>query len=87
MNTSTEFIKLTITVPRELLEDLKTSVSNVSRYISEAAQERRKKERREQAWKELLAAPATFTDIDDPVKYVEDLRAGDDERLKSMGIW
>jgi post-segregation antitoxin (ccd killing protein) len=87
MNASSEFTKLTITLPRDLLEDLKASVTNLSRYISEATRERRKREKREQAWKELLAAPATFTEIADPVQYIEELRAGDDERLKAMGIW
>ncbi len=63
MNTTSDVIRLSITAPRSLVNDLKAEVDNLSKYITEAIQERRKREQREQAWQELLAAPPTFTEI------------------------
>ena len=86
MNTTSDVIRLSITVPRSLVNDLKTEVNNLSKYITEAIQERRKREQCEKAWQELLAAPPTFTEIDDPVAFISELRAGDEERLKRLGV-
>ncbi len=86
MNTTSDVIRLSITIPRSLVNDLKTDVDNLSKYITEAIQERRKQEQREKAWQELLDAPPTFTEIDDPVAFIRDLRAGDEERLKRLGV-
>ena len=79
-------MRLSITVPRSLVSELKTEVSNLSKYITEAIIERRKREQREKAWQELLTAPPTFTDIDDPIAFIKELRAGDEARMKRLGI-
>lgn len=82
----TEYIKVTLSIPKRIIDDLKDSTNNMSKYVSEAIEEKRLKERREQAWQELLAAPPTHTEIDDPVQYIIDLRKGDDERMKRLGL-
>ncbi len=86
MSTTSDVIRLSITVPRSLVKDLKTEVNNLSKYITEAILERRKREQREKAWQELLSAPPTFTEIDDPVAFIRELRAGDEERMKRLGV-
>ena len=81
-----DLVRISITIPRSLVKDLKNDIKNISKYITDAVIERREKEKADKAWKEFMKLPPTFTDIEDPVKYIEDLRKGDEERMKRLGI-
>ena len=80
------YTRITITMPNDLIAHLKRNSANISKYISDTINERMIRERKERAWKELVAGPATFTTIADPVAYIEELRAGDEERMTRLGI-
>jgi hypothetical protein len=68
-------------MPKGLITYLKEHTSNMSKYISETITERIAREKKERAWKKLLEAPPSFTHIDDPVNFIEELRSGDEERM------
>ncbi len=86
MNTTSDVIRLSITVPRSLVNDLKAEVNNLSKYITKSILERRKRKKREKAWQALLAAPPTFIEIDDPVEFIKKLHVRDEERMKLLGV-
>lgn len=88
MNNPTNFVRINISMPSDLVKDIKKSVPSrgVSRFISEAAKEKIRKEEREKAFKELLDAPPAFTDIKDSVAYIRKMRRLDEKRLRRLGI-
>ena len=86
MNTVTEYARLNITVPKDIADYMRRHTSNISKYISDAISERIAKERREKAFREILAGPPSFTEVGDSVEYVRKLRAGDEERTKRLGL-
>lgn len=86
MNTATEYVRLNITLPKDIAEYVRHNTANISKYIADTIKERRAKERREKAFKEILAGPPSFTEIEDSAEYVRAVRAGDEERLKRLGL-
>jgi hypothetical protein len=84
IRTSNEIIKVTFSIPRYIIEDLRHNTDNMSRYVSEAVIEKLESEKREKAIQELLAYPSTYTDVDDSVEYINNLRSLDHKRLKEL---
>lgn len=81
-------IRINITVSKNLLDELKKDVKkgDVSNFFEEAAAEKLRKEQQQKALKELFEGPPLFEDIKDPVKWVKELRATDNKRLKKLGL-
>jgi hypothetical protein len=86
MNTATGYIRLNITLPKDVADYVRQNTANISKYISEAISERMVRERREKAMKAILSGPPTFTDIDDSTNYVRALREEDKERDRRLGL-
>ena len=80
--------RLNISIPAETVAKIKKTAPKrgVSRFLTEAAEEKIKKLEREKALKELLAMPPTFTHIKDSRKWIRDLRRRDLKRMKRLGI-
>lgn len=87
MNTSS-YVRINITLPRGLVKELKEKIPSrgLSKFLADAAEEKVEELTREEALKELLAAPPAFPHIKDSVKWVRDLRRRDLKRLKRLGI-
>lgn len=81
-------VRVNVSLPFELVKDLKkiSPKRGVSKFLSEAAEEKMRRDKREKALKELLAGPPAFPDIRDSAKWVRDLRKRDLGRLKRLGI-
>lgn len=82
-------VRINISLPSDLVKDLKKRVAprGLSRFLTEAAREKIKTEEREKAFKELLEAPPAFTFLkgkNAAVKWVRELRAEDEKRLKRV---
>lgn len=89
MNTvaSAPFIRVNITVPKDLISELEKEVParGKSGFISEAIEEKLIRERREKAFKALTSLPPAFSEIKDAAVYVRRLRREDDRvREKSL---
>jgi hypothetical protein len=84
IRTSNEIIKVTFSISRYIIEDLRNNTDNMSRYVSEAVIEKLESEKREKAIQELLVYPSTFTDVEDSVEYINNLRSLDNKRLKEL---
>lgn len=81
-------VRVNVSLPFELVKDLKrySKPRGLSKFLAIAAEEKIAKNRREKAFRELLAAPPAFTDIKDSVKWVRNLRRKDIDRLKRLKI-
>jgi hypothetical protein len=86
MNTATEYTRVNLTLPKDILSYLKRNTGNMSKYISEAVKERIARERREKALREILAAKPTFSDARDGTTYVRELRSMDKKRDARLGL-
>ncbi len=86
MNTATRYTRVNLTIPKDIIEYLKRHSDNMSRYISEAVRERIARERREKAFREILSAKPTFTDVKDGVSFVRDVRTSDKKRDERLGL-
>lgn len=88
MNNATNYIRMNVSLPMELVLLLKKTVPTrgVSKFLAEAAREKIRNIEREKALKELLNATPTFTDIKDSVKYIRKIRRLDEKRMKRLGI-
>ena len=88
MNISSNFVRVNISLPRDLAKELKEKVParGISRFIADAAKEKIETLTQEEAFRELLAGPPAFPHIKDSVKWVRELRKGDLKRLKRLGI-
>ena len=84
--TNTPYIRINISVPKDVVDAVKSRTTNLSRYISDAMREKIRREEIEKAMEELRNSPPTFENIDDPVAFIRELRAGDEERMKRLGI-
>ena len=80
------YVRINISVPQELVTAVKKRTTNVSKYISDAMQEKLRREEIAKTIDELRNHPPTFQAIDDPTAYIRSLRAGDEERMKRLGI-
>ncbi len=81
-------VRVNVSLPSNLVKDLKkrTSPRGVSRFLAEAAEEKIKAMEREKAFKEILEAPASFTEIKDSVSWVRKMRRLDEKRLRRLGV-
>ena len=88
MNNSTNYIRMNVSFPKELVDALKVTVPTrgISKFLSEAAKEKIAKLKKEKALKELLEAPPAFTKIKDSIKYIREMRRLDNKRLKRLGL-
>jgi len=88
MNTTSNYIRVNVSLPRDLLIELKEKVPNrrISKFIADAAKEKVEKLTQEEALRELLAGSPAFPHIKDSVKWVRELRRRDLKRLKRLGI-
>jgi len=88
MNGTGNYIRVNVTLPSDLVKELKEIVPSrgVSKFLSEAAIEKMKREKRDRALKELLKGPPAFPDIKDSVSYVRKMRRLDEKRMKRLGI-
>jgi hypothetical protein len=86
MNTDTG--RLNISLPKRTIESLAQAVPSggKSHFIAEAIEEKLERERWEAAFARLQALPPTFTEIADPLRWVEELRQEDEARMKELGI-
>lgn len=80
--------RINISLPEETIKEIKRVAlkRGVSKFLAEAAFEKLKKEKREKALKEILAAPPTFVEIKDSVAWVRKMRKLDEKRLKRLGV-
>lgn len=81
-------VRINISLPSDLVKDLrkKTGPRGFSKFLAEAAEEKIKAIEREKALKEILEAPATFTEIKDPAAWIRKMRRLDEKRLKRLGV-
>lgn len=89
MNTSTNYVRMNVSLPKELVKNLKKNVPprGISKFLSDAASEKMKAIAKEKALKELLAAPPAFTFLkgkNAAVRWVRRLRREDEKRLKRV---
>lgn len=89
MNSPSNFVRINISMPRDLVKELKEKVParGVSRFLSEAAREKIAEKERVTAFKELLEAPPAFTFLkgkNAAVNWVRKLRREDEKRLKRV---
>jgi len=86
MNTATEYVRLNITVPKDIADYVRQSTANISKYIAETIGERRAREKRLRAMNALQQMPPAFPDIKDASAYVRGLRQEDKERDRRLGL-
>ena len=88
MNTATEYVRVNLTIPKALIQDMKKMDKkiNMSKFTSDALREKLARAKREKAFKEILAGPPSFTDIEDSAAYVRSLRAENENRAKRFGV-
>lgn len=88
MNGTSNYIRINVSLPRDLVKELKKKVASrgMSKFISDAAREKVKKEKRDRAFKELLEGPPAFTEIKDSALYIRKMRHLDEKRMKRLDI-
>ncbi len=80
--------RINISLPEQTLNMLRRVAPKrgISRFLVVALEEKIEKDKKENALKELLAAPATFTNIKNSASWVRESRRVDEKRLKRLGI-
>ncbi|OGG00072.1 hypothetical protein A3D78_05165 [Candidatus Gottesmanbacteria bacterium RIFCSPHIGHO2_02_FULL_39_14] len=88
MNTAMETIRLNITVPAEVLREVKQSTEKrgVSRFITEALVEKLDRVKRSKALKKMQTLPPAFPYITDSASYIRKIRKTDEKRMKRIGV-
>lgn len=88
MNSPSNFVRVNISLPRNLLKELKEKVPprGISRFLSDAAEKKIEEEEEKKAFRELLEAPPAFPHIKDSVAYIRKMRRLDEKRMKRLGI-
>lgn len=87
MNTQSDTVRYNIVAPRTLDADLRIYArNNINQYVLTAVQKQIDEDKRLAAFKAMLSLPPTFTQIDNPVAWVEELRESDEERLTRFDI-
>ena len=88
MNCTGNYIRVNVSLPSDLVKELKEKVPSrgMSKFISDAAREKVESMSREDALKELLSGPPAFPQIKNSVKWVRELRRNDLKRLKRLGL-
>ncbi len=84
----TNYVRMNISLPKEVADILKKDIPprGISKFLAEAAREKIREIEREKALKELLKAPAAFTEIRDSVAYIRKMRRLDERRMKRLGL-
>lgn len=82
-------VRINVSLPSGLVRDLKrlTPARGFSKFLSEAAEEKIAREKKERALKVLLEAPPAFEFLkgkNAAVKWVRKLRAEDEKRFKRV---
>jgi len=90
MNGASNYVRINISLPSDLVKELREKVPSrgISRFLSEAAREKIAEKERVKAFKELLEAPPAFTFLkgkNAAVNWVRKSRKEDEKRLKR--IW
>ncbi len=82
------YTRLNILVPTETVNRLKkiAPARGMGKFLTEAAEEKMRREEKEKAFKELLALPPAFPQIKNSAKWVHDMRRKDLRRMKRLGI-
>lgn len=89
MNNPVNITRINVSISNTVVAEVKRLVPRrgVSRFFSEAIEEKLERMKREQALKELIDDPTTtIAGVTDSVTYVRALRANDNERDKRLGI-
>lgn len=88
MSNTSNFVRMNISLPQELVITLKENVSRggISGFLAEAAREKMLAAEKEKALEELVAMPATFTKINNAQEYVRKIRSIDNKRMKTLGV-
>lgn len=88
MSNTTDFVRMNITLPQDLVMVLKTNVEprGISKFLAEAAREKIEESEKEKALKALLAAPATFRNIRNSTKYIRKIRGAEEKRARRFLI-
>ncbi|MDQ3238961.1 MAG: hypothetical protein M3P33_00415 [bacterium] len=83
MNTVPQSTRLTITVPKDLIQDVKdaTTQRGISSFIVEAIKNEITRRKRENALKRFALLPPASPEISDPVAYINKLREESENRL------
>lgn len=90
MNSASNYVRVNVSLPRDLLRELKEKVPfrGISSFLSDAAREKIAEKEKIVAFKELLDAPPAFTFLKGKnavVNWVRKSRRKDENRLKR--IW
>lgn len=89
MNGASNYVRVNISLPRDLVKELREKVPfrGISQFLSDAAREKISDKEREKAFKELLEAPPAFAFLkgkNAAVNWVRKLRRADEKRLKRV---
>ncbi len=84
MNVLAETVRINISLVRKFLAQLHSlsGEGKMSRFFLEAAQEKVERQKWQAAFDRVLELPAILTGISDPVAWVDNLRAQDEDRLE-----
>lgn len=82
------YTRVNISIPKDLFIRLKkeTPKGGFSRALVSAYKEKLDKESSINAFKNLVNAPSTFTEIKNPSKWIKRARSADEKRLKRLGL-
>src|SRR5262249_9126575 len=81
-------IRVNVSMPKNLLSELEKYVPSGSKsgFVAQAVEKELALLKRKKAFEEFAKLPSTFTDIEDSVAYVRNIRAESEKRLKRFGV-
>ena len=81
-------MRVNISLPKRFVQELRANVAkrSLSAFLREAAEEKIAREKWQSAFARFMSLPPTLTNIADPVRWVEELRAQEEERLTRQGV-
>lgn len=81
-------VRINISLPEETVRRIKIVAPKrgVSKFLGEAAEEKIRREMADKAFREILEAPATFTEIKNSAAWISRMRRLDEKRLKRLGV-
>jgi len=79
---------MNISLPKSLAEKLRKRVAHrsISGFLAEATKEKLEREERERAAKALREGPPALPTIADSVAFVRELREGNEQRMRRLGV-
>ena len=90
MNTGyTHIVRVNVTLPKRVWNELEQEVPRrgKSTFIASAIEDKLRSAKKAKAFTELASLPPTFTNVDDSVKYIREMRNEEDkERSKKLGV-